>query len=1263
LFFRCKEENMADVVGGALLSVVLEELFGKMTREVLDFFWGQKLADGPLRKLKIALLSVNAVLEDAEDKELTKPAVKEWLDELKDAVFDAEDMLAEIDTEIQRRELAAESRAAAIKVRNSVSDLLNPFAKEIQPRMEGVLDRLEYLAKQKDVLGLTEGLGGKSSGRLPTTSLVEESCIFGRDCDKEAVIDLLLSDDGRGSGMCVVGIVGMGGIGKTTVAQLVYNDNRVKEHFDLEAWVCVSDDFDVFRVTRTILEAVTASTCDIKDLNRLQVTLKERLMGKKFLLVLDDVWNKNYSDWEVLINPFKFGTQGSRVIVTTRDNDVASVVRSCGTHFLNKLSEDDCWSIFSDHAFHNVDFKAHPELEAVGRQIVKKCEGLPLAAKTIGALLWSKLDVEEWDKILNSEIWDLPIEKTNILPALRLSYKYLPSHLKRCFAYCSIFPKGYAFEKDRLVLLWMAEGFLQEPQNKTMEEVGNDYFLDLVSRSLFQQSSGDKSCFVMHDLVNDLAKFVSGQFIFRLEGDSFYGIANKTRHLSYFRTRFDNVKKFEALYEVKRLRTFLPLEFSIVDNNLSKKVPNDLLPKLRCLRVLSLSHYENMANVPDSIGKIKQLRYLDISFTAVKRLPDSMCKLINLQTLNLSCCYSLVGLPKDMRKLINLRHLDISGTDIMEMPIQLGRLKCLQTLTKFIIGSRNGSCIGELGKLTNLRGKLAILNLQNVVSSTDASDAGLKDKKHVDELVLEWEADIDILESQRTILDKLQPHSNLKSLTINNYGGQSFPDWVGHDSFFNMVSLHLNKCKYCCSLPSLGQLSSLQDLSIVEFDAIVRVDPGFYGSGSSSIRPFKALKVLRFELMLKWEEWFSFGTEIEGGAFPQLQELYIHDCPKLTGKFPIHLPSLAKLEIRGCPLLVTSLPRAPAICQLNLTRCNEVLLKELPTRIQVLKVGGFDTLDSQANIMMGPSSSLQELEVSDCSSFVSLSKGDLASTLKFLIIMNCGILELPMYPIFSSLKKLYLYDINDSLKSVPLDLFPMLCDIYIFGCRNLESLTVSEQYEHDLMTMQIRIIDCPCFVSFPKGGLCAPNLILFWVWNCESLRSLPDRMDILLLSLEEFQIVHCPKVESFPEGGLPSNLKSISIMDCDKLVTSWTGWGFQKLPSLRNLSICGEKGDVESFSEVGLLSPHLAVLQISNFPNMRSLDKKGHQQLTSLEELRIYNCPKLEYMPEEGLPASVSVLLVRKCPLLKKKYRRKKGKEWRKIAHVHLLMIDDELIE
>ena len=579
---------MADV-GGALLSAVFDVLLKKMTLEVLDFFRGRKLADGPLRKLKLLLLSAKSVVDDAEDKELTNPVVKEWLDELKDALYDAEDILDEIDTEIRTRELAAESQTTATKVRNSFSASFNHFFKEMKPKMEEVIERLEYLAKQKDVLGLRAGVRGKSSESLPTTCLVQESGIFGRDDDKGKVVNLLLSDHAIAGAMCVIGIVGMGGIGKTTLAQLVYNDKRVKEHFDLKAWVCVSHEFDVFRVTKTILEAVTSSTCYINDLDRLQATLKLKLVGKKFVIVLDDVWNRNYADWELLSKPFKSGAQGSRVIVTTRDDSVALIMRTIKNHHLKKLLEKDCWSLFAKYALYNDNSSACPELEVIGRQIVKKCDGLPLAAKTIGALLRSKLDVGEWDKILKSEIWDLPIDKTNILPALRLSYKYLPSHLKGCFAYCSIFPKNHAFEKDQVVLLWMAEGLLQELNNKTMEEVGNDYFLDLVSRSLFQQSSDGKSCFVMHDLVNDVAHSVFGQFVFRLEANCSRKIVNKTRHLSYFRTRFDNFEKFKALDKAKRLRTFLPLEFSIMDNNLTKKVPHDLLSKLRCLRILSVS--------------------------------------------------------------------------------------------------------------------------------------------------------------------------------------------------------------------------------------------------------------------------------------------------------------------------------------------------------------------------------------------------------------------------------------------------------------------------------------------------------------------------------------------------------------------------------------------------------------------------------------------------------------------------------------------------
>jgi hypothetical protein len=202
---------------------------------------------------------------------------------------------------------------------------------------------------------------------------------------------------------------------------------------------------------------------------------------------------------EVLSSPFKSGAQGSTVIVTTRNDSVASVMRTVPTHYLNRLPEEDCWSLFAKHSFLDRKFDAHLELEVICRQIVKKCEGLPLAVKAMGGLLRSKLDVDGWEKILKSELWDSPIDNTNILPSLRLSYKYLPSHLKRCFAYCSIFPKGYAFEKDHLVLLWMAEGLLQEPRNRTMKEVGEDYFHNLVSRSLFQQSCGNKLGFVMHD--------------------------------------------------------------------------------------------------------------------------------------------------------------------------------------------------------------------------------------------------------------------------------------------------------------------------------------------------------------------------------------------------------------------------------------------------------------------------------------------------------------------------------------------------------------------------------------------------------------------------------------------------------------------------------------------------------------------------------------------------------------------------------------------
>ncbi|XVE68829.1 hypothetical protein DITRI_Ditri09bG0101400 [Diplodiscus trichospermus] len=378
----------------------------------------------------------------------------------------------------------------------------------------------------------------------------------------------------------------MGGVGKTTLAQLIYNDKRVEEWFDLKAWACVSEEFDAFKVTKTILEEITSGGNDSQSLNQLQLKLKEKVLGKKFLFVLDDVWNEKYVDWEELKSPFCFGAKNSKIVVTTRNESVASIVRTVPTYHLNKLSDQDCWKLFAKHAFVDTSPSMHPDLKDIGEAIVKRCKGLPLAAKALGGVLRCKQDANEWNKILESKLWDIT---DDILPPLRLSYYYLPSHLKRCFAYCSLFPKDYQFKKEKLIQLWMAEGLLEiGKENGNAEDEGNKYFDDLKLRSFFQQLSRDNSCFVMHDLISDLAKYVAGEFVCSLEsGCGSCKITEKTRHFSNIQEEYDIPKKFETLHKAKGLRTFLTLKSSLGSSYVANMIVHDLLVNSRCLRVSS----------------------------------------------------------------------------------------------------------------------------------------------------------------------------------------------------------------------------------------------------------------------------------------------------------------------------------------------------------------------------------------------------------------------------------------------------------------------------------------------------------------------------------------------------------------------------------------------------------------------------------------------------------------------------------------------------
>ncbi|KAK4478931.1 hypothetical protein RD792_014438 [Penstemon davidsonii] len=584
----------------------------------------------------------------------------------------------------------------------------------------------------------------------------------------------------------------MGGIGKTTLAQMVYNDKRVNELFDVKAWAYVSDDFNSIRITKSLLESATAKPCDTMNLELLQGGLKDTLNKKKFLVVLDDVWNEKLDSWNDLSIPFLVGSPGSKIIVTTRNEEVISNMNAFPPNFLKEISDEACWSLFVHHAFGS---QMHSDLIPIGRQIMNKCKGLPLALKTLGRILASRLDTNYWNAILNSNLWEMPPRKNAILPSLRLSYHHLPSNLKRCFAYCSIFPKGYEFDKKNLVMLWMAEGFVQPLGKNSLEEVGEEYFSELLSRSFFQESVQDNNRYVMHDLFNDLAQSVSRKMCIHLGENWERGMHEnfeKVRHFSCFRSKYDVYRKFESLNEAKWLRTFLPLASPLGDEfcYLTKKVSCELLPKFRFLRVLSLSGY-CISELPDSIGNLKHLRYINLSYTEIKSLPQSLCTQFNLQTLLLCNCDYLTELPAEMGKLNNLRYLDIVGSAIQEMPLGLGNLVNLQMLPQFTVGS-SGSSIGDLRNLMHLQSSLWISRLENVASSWDARRANLHEKRGLKKLVFQWSTNSDELIDEKVVtdvLEMLQPNPKLENVKVNNYPGKRFPSSIGDPTFSILITL------------------------------------------------------------------------------------------------------------------------------------------------------------------------------------------------------------------------------------------------------------------------------------------------------------------------------------------------------------------------------------------------------------------------------------------------------------------------------------------
>ncbi|XP_042484015.1 disease resistance protein RGA2-like [Macadamia integrifolia] len=840
------EGSRDHIIVSLLVSALLEKL---SSSEALREFGSQWSVQPALHELCEVLKKIEKLLKFAEQAQITNIVVKECLRHLRDVVYRARDILDEFIYEAHKahkeKDLGGKvcfqhfpsnlKENGGLLRRQDIEPLIND---ELIKKLVKIEKELKDHYLRRSGNQKSHGITDEIDTRPKSGSLVDESCTSGRKKEQDEIKKRLLSypDDENQKKNSVIAIVGLGGVGKTTLAQLVYNDPDVEKHFESgRAWVCVSTDFNVVRLTSAILESLTGENPNLSNLEPLQRKLVKELKGKRVLIILDDVWTEKENDWKALRVAFMAAGEGSRVIVTTRSRRVSSIMHPIYTHDLQILSDDDCWSIMERRI--SLDYGSiAPNLEEVGRNIAKKCKGLPLAASTLAGLLCSyssssSLDLTHWEEVLNSSMWDL-LEESNLPAALSLSYYFLPTYLKQCFAYCSLFPKDYEFDKQRLIQLWIAEGFVRSNTTR-MEDKGRQYFDDLLHRSFFRHYHRDEYIFVMHDLVHDLAEAVSGE----------------TRYLSICCTKhmFDLDKNHG--HDDKRLSTFV-----VRNTCYSERIKpiESSFGALRYLRVLDLNG-SDICMLPNDIGDLKYLHYINLTYARrIQRLPDSLCDLHNLQSLILYYT-AICELPRGMKYLRNLQHLDLRYTGILSIPRGIGKLTNLKTLPYFPVSKDVVGC-----------------GIGNVIDPSDPREADLMNKKKV-EIRFSWgdrgDKDVEVLES-------LRPHSELKGLKIFNYGGSTFPRWLMIEltSYNKLVSLTLERCTECQVLPPIGELPLLEFLHLERMNKLEEWSSSSGGEGTE----FPSLLSIRItncsELRILPQQLLS---------SPRLCEFHITGCPML----------------------------------------------------------------------------------------------------------------------------------------------------------------------------------------------------------------------------------------------------------------------------------------------------------------------------------------------------------------------------------------------
>ncbi|XP_052201706.1 disease resistance protein RPM1-like [Diospyros lotus] len=829
------------------------------------------------------LESIKSFLKDADLRAETGDEIAMvWVKQVREVAYRIEDVIEEYMLDQGRRH-CFNNLFRRVNIASQIQDIKQTIG-EIKERA----DRYGF--------SVIQGLGSERIERMwhdprVASLFVEEDELVGIESRRDELIGQLISEESK---RVVISIVGMPGVGKTTLTSKVYGKQTVAGHFDCCAWIPISRSYKSEEILGTMLKqfyqcglrkSTTPPEIDAMGQNSLVHKLKEFLTHNRYLIVFDDVWTSNF--WEFIKHALPRNGKGSRVIITTRSEEVAVFCKESPwdhIHWLQPLPKEKAWELFCMKAFQR-DFEGRcpPELKDVSLRIVQKCEGLPLAIVAISGILSIKNKIaSEWKRFYDSLGSELQMKPalTSISKIVLLSYHDLPYYLRSCFLYFGIIPEDYSINCGRLIRLWIAEGFIEEQIGKTLEEVGEEYLIELIHRSLVQVSSKKpdgrvKNCRV-HDVVREIIvkKLMELNFchILGAENSSFNDITRRLSiHMDY---NLDNVPK-----RVKRSRIRSILLFRVAKLP-EKPLMSTLARNFKLLKTLDLND-SSLVQIHKEVGNLFHLRYLSVRHTKVTVIPKSIGKLHNLQTLDLK--YSLVReLPSQINKLHKLRHLvafnydygNFSLDSVKGVKMQ-GGIGCLKELQKLWLVEANHDAVNLFKELQNLQ-KLRKLGIHKL-RTENCKDLfnNIQNMKHLKFLAVGAISEHEILD-----LDSVSaPPESLERLSL---GGRlkKLPCWIAQLQNLQVLQLHSSGL-VDDPLQGLQALPNLLMLTLVNV---------YYGEQLSfKVGSFPKLKRLNLRSLSG-----LCSMIIEEGALTLLEELTIGPCQQLQ-EVPSGIRYLRKL--------------------------------------------------------------------------------------------------------------------------------------------------------------------------------------------------------------------------------------------------------------------------------------------------------------------------------------------------------------------------------